>query len=274
MHGKTLLNQYGNADPIAHNSYNSFKCSSFLTLYSRHMYYICYDEIISKYSKTIGFLEIIIAITKHLNMENLSLERTIGTNGSLYETDFDLLFDSSYWEKQEIFSSYGNEKYIRDYTISEHYDAEKSEYSLYYKIGGLITESNCCWYKEGYIKPTDVLFYRDNNSAQEIKTINFNDLIVCAIMHKESDYVATMSFSIVFISISTGDFFQISYDYSVVYVADEYASEEDLLYYACKVELTEKDLLLLSSNDDWTLYNTGEYISLRRSHKIKTAVFG
>ncbi|MFD3000423.1 hypothetical protein ACFS7Z_08640 [Pontibacter toksunensis] len=187
-----------------------------------------------------------------------------------------LLFDSSYWDDQDIFACNkirrGNEKYIRDYTLCEEYKEGNVTY-MGYKQGGLVVEKDRCWYQEGFIRPSDVLCYRESVSDIEGKEINFNDLIICAITHGVLGRGATNKyFSILFRSVITGEFYSISYEYLTMYIAEEYMCEDSLLYFAYKVDFTEQELLEMSEeNDDMALYNTQDFLSRRRKYKIRTA---
>ncbi len=202
------------------------------------------------------------------------------TNTKITQDETHLLFDSSYWDGQEIFeyneyllgdseqmfggntSIRRNEKYIRDYTI---YDFEGY---CRPKKGGLVIDGDNCSYKAGYIKPDDVLYYKEDELNTEVKSVDFSELMVHAIHHSPDGGVASMYFAIYFRSIRTGDFYVISYNYSLIYEANEYGDEEYLSYYACKVSFAEAELLKASSTCEISLYNVGHYKSKSRNHKI------
>ncbi|WP_207431344.1 hypothetical protein [Sabulibacter ruber] len=197
-------------------------------------------------------------------------EQKTESNTEDSQTDIDRLFDPLYFKNIDIFpendwpetldmfggntSLLGNEKYIRDYTMYE--------YERHYrrKTGGLIEEGSYCGYKEGYILPTDLLYYREKVSDGVIKTINFNDLVVVGMQNYVVDDAYTIYFAIYYRSSSTGDFYSISYHYSGIYLPHEcyeaHELEEYLNYYATKEVFTEEEFMNAPKEAKLIYYNT------------------
>lgn len=160
-----------------------------------------------------------------------------------------------------------NEKFIRDFTI---YEVKRGNSTyMYYKEGGLTFEEGRCWYKPGFILPSDFLYYRCSVSDLEIKEHPFNDLVVYAIEQGETGGVAERYFEMLLRSISTGEFFVIQYTYSSIYLPRYYEEFGYPFYLARKLRINEEDLIEESINDNSVeLYNYEEYKTRHRNYKI------
>ncbi len=136
-----------------------------------------------------------------------------------------------------------------------------------YRRGGLVIEKDRCYYKEKYIRSSDVLYVMDEGY---VSTINFDELLVYAIREKRPYNDDQIDVAIFFRSIRTGSFFGIEFWQSDFYLADEIEGEEYFRYYAYEYEedSTEAGLHNLAIEGEFTLYNTNHYLALRRNTKI------
>ncbi|PTX14696.1 hypothetical protein C8N40_110125 [Pontibacter mucosus] len=144
-------------------------------------------------------------------------------------SDFEKLFDSTYWEQKGALSDItDNEKYFRNFII----------------------ENDRFYYKEGYISDHDVLHYIEQDS-KGVKAIPMRDLIVYAIGEQSFNDV------LYFISISTGEIYSL--------IASYYPDEEDDILLAFK---ESERLHLLAGRPNITMYNSQEIKAKTRKAKI------